>query len=174
VHGLAPRQLEQTVGGVQLVQEFGSLSGRLLFAFLVVRVAAQKRLLRIFLVPGLFLFPFVYYFAAAHSLILFKSGMFLAALLMNASASFWWNYLPRIYPTYLRATGESFAANIGGRVIGTSTAVATIQLANVMPQADAATKLARSAGTVAVLVYMIALIGSFWVREPESDRLPEE
>jgi hypothetical protein len=75
--------------------------------------------------------------------------MFLAALLMNASASFWWNYLPRIYPTYLRATGESFAANIRGRVIGTSTAIATIQLANVMPQADAATKLARSAGAVA-------------------------
>src|SRR5215472_4019723 len=174
VHGLTPRQLEHTVGGVQLVQEFGSLSGRLLFALLVVRVAVQKRLLRIFLVPGLFLFPFVYYFAAAHSLILFKSGMFLAALLMNASASFWWNYLPRIYPTYLRATGESFAANIGGRVIGTSAAVATTQLANVMPEANAAAKLASSAGTVAVLVHMIAIIGNFWVREQESDQLPEE
>lgn len=174
VHGLGCRQLEQTVGGVQLVQEFGSLSGRLLFALLVVHVGTQKRLVRIFLVPGLFVFPFVYYFAAAYSLILFKFGMFLAALLMNASASFWWNYLPRIYPTYLRGTGESFAANIGGRVIGTSAAVATTQLANVMPQANAAAKLASSAGTVAVLIYIIALVGSFWVREPAGDRLPEE
>jgi hypothetical protein len=59
-------------------------------------------------------------------------------------------------------------------VIGTSAAVATTQLANVMPQANAAAKLASSAGTVAVLVYMIALIGSFWVREPAGDSLPEE
>ena len=78
--------------------------------------------------------------ACIGQVILFKSGMFLAALLMNASASFWWNYLPRIYPTYLRATGEGFAANIGGRVIGTSAAVATTQLANVMPEASAAAK----------------------------------
>jgi hypothetical protein len=108
VRGLAPSQLEQTVGSVQLVQEIGSLSGRLLFAVLVIRVADQKRLLRIFLLPGLFLFPFVYYFAAAHSLSLFKCGMFLAALLMNASASFWWNHLPRIYPTYFTCDRRKF------------------------------------------------------------------
>ena len=40
-----------------------------------------------------------------------------------AQFSFWGNYLPRVYPTYLRGTGESFAANVGGRMIGTSAAL---------------------------------------------------
>lgn len=167
-----PRQLEQTVSGVKLVQELGALAGRLLFAVLVVRIASQRRLLHIFLVPGLFVFPFVYYFPATHGLVLLKCGMFVAALLMNASASFWWNYLPRVYPTYLRGTGESFAANIGGRVVGTSAALLTTQLVNVMP-VDAGARLAYSAATVAVLIYSLALVASFWIREPESGQLPD-
>ena len=36
-----------------------------------------------------------------------------------AQMSFWGNYLPRVYPTHLRGTGEGFAANIGGRMLGT-------------------------------------------------------
>ena len=104
---------------------------------------------------------------------LLKYGMFLTALLMNASASFWWNYLPRVYPTHLRGTGEGFAANIGGRVVGTSATLLTTQLVNVMPHVNAATRLAYSAGTVAVVVYSIALVASFWVREPEGGQLPD-
>ena len=42
-----------------------------------------------------------------------------------AQFSFWGNYLPRVYPTHLRGTGESFAANVGGRMIGTSAALVT-------------------------------------------------
>src|SRR5580704_2063213 len=45
VRNLAPRLVEQTVSRVQLFQEIGTFAGRLLFAFLVVRIAAQKRLL---------------------------------------------------------------------------------------------------------------------------------
>ena len=48
-----------------------------------------------------------------------------------AQFSFWGNYLPRVYPTYLRGTGESFAANVGGRMIGTSAALLTTQLVRV-------------------------------------------
>jgi MFS family permease len=173
VRALAPRQVEQTVSGVQFVQELGSLAGRLLFALLVVRIVTQRRLLRIFLVPALFVFSFVYFFAATHGLVLVKCGMFFAALLMNASVSFWWSYLPRVYPTHLRGTGESFSANVGGRVVGTSAAVITTQLVNVMPGANATARLAYSAATIAVLVYLIALVASFWVREPESGELPD-
>ena len=46
-----------------------------------------------------------------------------------AQFSFWGNYLPRVYPLHLRGTGESFAANIGGRLIGTSFAWVTATLA---------------------------------------------
>jgi len=47
-----------------------------------------------------------------------------ATLLMSEG-----NYLPRVYPIHLRGTGESFAANIGGRMIGTSFALLTTTLA---------------------------------------------
>jgi MFS family permease len=173
VRSLAPRLVEQTVSGVQLFQELGTIVGRLLFAFLVVRIATQRRLLRVFLVPGLIVFACLYFFAATHSLVLVKYGIFLAGLLLNGPFSLWGNYLPRMYPTYLRGTGESFAINIGARVIGASGVLFTTQLANVMPGGGAAARLAYSAGTLAVLAFSGSLIGSFWLREPEGNQLPD-
>ena len=173
MRSLAPRQVEQAVSGVQLFQELGTIAGRLLFAVLVGWIAVQRRLLRVFLVPGLIVFSCVYFFAATHSLVLLKCGVFLAALLLNGPFSLWGNYLPRVYPTHLRGTGESFALNIGARVIGASAAILTTQLANVMPGAGAAARLAYSAGTVAVLAYLLSLVGSFWLREPEGNQLPD-
>ncbi len=173
VRGLAPRLVEQTVSGVQLFQELGTIAGRLLFAFLVVRIATQKRLLRVFLVPGLIVFSCVYFFAATHSLRLLECGIFLAGLLLNGPFSLWGNYLPRMYPTHLRGTGETFAISIGARVIGASGVLLTTQLTNLMPGASAAARLAYSAGTLAVLAYSLSLIGSFWLREPEHAQLPD-
>jgi len=173
VRNLASRLVEQTVSGVQLFQELGTIAGRLLFAFLVVRIATQRRLLRIFLVPGLIVFSCVYFFAATHSLVLVKYGIFFAGLMVNGPFSLWGNYLPRMYPTHLRGTGESFAINIGARVIGASGVLLTTQLANIMPGASATAPLAYSAGTLAVLAYTGSLIGSFWLGEPKGDRLPD-
>ena len=45
-----------------------------------------------------------------------------AGILLVGQFSFWGNYIPRVFPMHLRGTGESFAANIGGRVLGTSMA----------------------------------------------------
>ena len=173
VHALAPRQVEQTISRVQLVQELGSISGRLLLAILVARVVSQRRLLRILLVPGLVVFSFTYFFAATHTLLLLECGMFLAALFMNAWVSLWWNYLPRVYPTRLRGTGESFAENVGGRMIGTLGAVITIQLSNIVPGIGPSARLAHAAACIAVVVFAIALAASWWVPEPESGQLPD-
>ena len=173
LRSLAPRLVEQTVSRVQLFQELGTIAGRLLFAFLVVRIASQRRLLRIFLLPGLIVFSWVYFFAATHSLALLMCGIFLAGLLVNGPFSLWGNYLPRVYPTHLRGTGEGFAINIGARVIGASSVLLTTQLANAMPGPSAAARLAYSAGSVAVLAYTMSLIGSFWMREPEGNQLPD-
>jgi len=173
VRNLAPRLVEQTVSRVQLFQEIGSFAGRLLFAFLVARIAAQKRLLRVFLVPGLIVFSCVYFFAATHSLRLLEYGILLAGLFVDGPFSLWGNYLPRMYPTHLRGTGESFVINIGARVIGASGVLLTTQLANIMPGASATARLAYSAGTLAVLAYSLSLVGSFWLREPEQARLPD-
>ena len=56
VRNMSPRQIEQTVSSVQVFQELGTIAGRLVFAFLIVRIATQRTLLRIFLVPGLAVF----------------------------------------------------------------------------------------------------------------------
>lgn len=173
VHHLTPRQVEQTISGVQLFQELGTIAGRLIFALLVVRILSQRRLLRIFLVPGLLVFSGTYFFAATHSLTLLKYGIFFAGLFLNAPFSLWGNYLPRVYPTHLRGTGESFAINIGARIIGASAVLLTTQLSNVMPCAGAAARLAYSAGSVAVLAYILSLLGSFLLREPEGSQLPD-
>ncbi|MGE3313657.1 MAG: MFS transporter [Planctomycetaceae bacterium] len=123
------------------VQEVGGLVGRFLLALLAVRILSRRKLLRIFQVPGLFLMPLIFYAFAtmenrtllsvgSFQFTLLHLGIFIAGLVTVAQFSFWGNYLPRVYPVHLRGTGESFAANIGGRLIGTSFAAITATLAN--------------------------------------------
>ncbi|HET9530574.1 MAG TPA: MFS transporter [Blastocatellia bacterium] len=166
-------QQEQTVSTVQLWQELGGLAGRFVLAFLAVQIVSRRLLLRIFQVPGLFLLPLVFLFPATSNLELLKWGIFLGGLLTVAQFSFWGNYLPRVYPTHLRGTGESFAANVGGRMVGTSAALLTTQLANVMPGQSPSTQLAYAAAAVAFAVYAIGLASSFFLPEPEKDKLME-
>ena len=74
---------------------------------------------------------------------------------------FWGNYLPRVYPTHLRGTGESFAANIGGRMIGTSAAVLTTQLAGLVPGGGPAAQLANAATIVGTAALVVGFAASF-------------
>lgn len=173
VRSLPKAVQEQRVSRVQLFQEMGGLTGRFLLAFLAIRIIGRGKLLRCFQVPGLVILPLVFGYAALHSLTLLQWGIFLAGLLTVAQFSFWGNYLPRVYPTHLRGTGESFAANVGGRMIGTSAALLTTTLANVMPGANPPTQLACAAAVVAFGTYAIGLIASNWLPEPEHAELPE-
>jgi hypothetical protein len=104
---------------------------------------------------------------------LLKWGIFLAGLLTVAQFSFWGNYLPRVYPTYLRGTGESFAANIGGRMIGTSAAYVTSLLSAAMPGTSPSMKLAYASGAVGLAVYLIGVIVSSRLPEPAGEELPD-
>jgi hypothetical protein len=122
---------------------------------------------------GLLVFSWLYFFWPTHNLARVKFGIFSATLLFNAVHSLWGNYLPRVYPTHLRGTGEAFAMNVGGRTIGVSAALFTTQLANVVRGPDAAARFAYSAGLVAVLACLLGLAGSFWLREPEGNQLPD-
>src|SRR5215471_2202903 len=173
LRGAAARLVEQAVGTVQLTSQAGTIAGRLLFAVLAVRVASRRRLLRLFLWPGLIVFFVVYAYAAMHGRWLFAGGVFVAALCMNGPLSFWWNYWPRVYPVHVRATGESFGHNVGGRMIGTFAAVVTTELAGFMPGANPAARLAHAAAAVAVSVYVASLIASRWLPEPAGEELPE-
>jgi hypothetical protein len=116
----------------------------------------------------------VYFGSARESLALLPWGVFLVGLTTVGQFSFWGNYLPRVYPTYLRGTGESFAANVGGRMIGTSAAIITTQLVNVIPgSALPSEKLAYAAAIVGTASYVIMAIASRWLPDPKHEALPE-
>jgi MFS family permease len=170
---LTPQQTQQTVSTVFLMQELGSVTGRLIFVFVVIRIVQRQRLLRVFLAPAMVLFPALFFFAAHDSLTLFMAGIFCAQALFNGLHSFWGNYLPRAFPTYLRGTGEGFAMNIGGRMMGVFAVLLTTQLSNVMPGDGAASRLAYSAGTTVTLALVVFLVASYWLPEPRSDQLPD-
>jgi len=172
VSGLDRPALETVISGVQFNQEMGGLLGRLALAFLAVRIVARRRLLHVFQVPGLVLVPLVFFYPAVHDLELLRWGAFLAGFVTVAQFSFWGNYIPRVYPTHLRGTGESFAANIGGRMVGTSAALVTTQLSNIMPGGSPPAQLAYAAAAVALLVYAVGFVASFWLPEP-SQELPD-
>lgn len=169
----SPRQIQQTVSVVFLFQELGSITGRLIFGTLVSRLLSRRTLLRLFLFPALLVFPWLFFVGANDGLAIFKCGVFFAQLLFNGLHSFWGNYLPRIFPTHLRGTGESFAMNIGGRVVGVTAALITTQLSNIIPASNAAVRLSYSAGCTAILVLSIAALTSIRMPEPKSEALPD-
>src|SRR5262249_47996025 len=115
------KKQQDLVSTIQFYQEIGGLFGRFALAFFAVRILSRQRLLRTFLIPGLIVTPLVYFFPAAGkfstdpetNLWAMRIGIFLVGFFTVAQFSFWGNYLPRMYPVYLRGTGESFAANVG-------------------------------------------------------------
>jgi len=173
LRGLPRAAVEQTVSAVQSFQEFGGLAGRFLMAFLAVRILSRRRLLRLFQVPGLAIVAVVFAVAGTGSLKLLEWGIFVYGITTIGQFSFWGNYLPRVYPTYLRGTGESFAANVGGRMVGTSAALLTTQLANVMPGTGVPMKLAYASAIVGTAAYVLGLAASFWLPEPAREELPD-
>lgn len=118
---------------VQSFQEVGGLTGRFLFAFVAVLIVSRRSLFRLFQIPSLILLPGFYWWLSknlntAGTLTIIEWTMFAAGLVVIAQMSFWGNYIPRVFPLHLRGTGESFAANIGGRVLGTFAAFLTQSL----------------------------------------------
>jgi MFS family permease len=126
---------DQTVAGVTLWQEIGGLIGRFALAMLAVVIVSRRTLLRVFQLPALIFVPLFFWWIAGQlgnpdSLGLIKIGIFIAGFLTIAQFSFWGNYIPLVFPVHLRGTGESFAANIGGRVLGTAAAWITLTLSS--------------------------------------------
>ncbi|MCE9603317.1 MAG: MFS transporter, partial [Planctomycetia bacterium] len=148
-----------------------------------VYIVSRRKLLRMFLVPGIIAMPIIFAWAATTSLSYLHIGIFIAGLLTVGQFSFWGNYLPRVYPVHLRGTGESFAANIGGRLIGTSFAAVTttVAAALVAPGPNGsppnpisvAHMTAYVAAGVALTVYVVNFIASFWLPEPKEGEFDE-
>jgi MFS family permease len=165
--------IQETAANVTKVQELGGLAGRVALAYLAVIIVGRRKLIRLFQIPGLIVLPLTFAVAATTSLSWLYPAIFLAGFFTVGQFSFWGNYLPRVYPIHLRGTGESFAANIGGRLIGTSFAWLTATLAITPDRAYAPTKIALVAAAVGFSVYLVGLIASFWLPEPSHEQLPE-
>ena len=160
---------------VTTFEELGGLSGRCALAVLAVWVVSRRRLLRFFLVPATVVLPVTFAWAGATNLPAFECGLFLAGFVIIGQFSFWGNYLPRVYPLHLRGTGESFTANVGGRMLGSCFAALTQWLAALLPVAAAhPARVAYAAAGIALLVTLVNLVASRWLPEPSPDALPED
>jgi predicted MFS family arabinose efflux permease len=171
VRTMPRQQQEQTISGVQSYQEMGGLAGRILLAFLAARILSRRRLLHVFQIPALVALPLLFFFVPSGGVEMARWGIFVVGLFVIAQMSFWGNYLPRVYPTYLRGTGESFAANVGGRMIGTFGAMLTTSLVASMPGASVPLKLAFAAALVGTAACVIGFVASFSLPEPEKEDL---
>jgi Na+/melibiose symporter-like transporter len=173
VQALDPVAQEQTISAVQSFQEFGGLAGRIILAYLAAIIISRRRLLHVFQVPGMILLPIVFFLTPTMGLTLAQWGVGLVGLLTIAQFSFWGNYLPRVYPVHLRGTGESFAANVGGRMIGTFAAQVTVSLSAAMPGASVPIRLAYASAIVGTGAYVIGFIASFFLPDPKDEAMPD-
>jgi len=172
----AARRVEEDAAAVvQTWQEIGGLLGRLALAGLAVWIVGRRLLYRVFQIPCLFFVPLFFYWLSENlgetgNNDLVKWGVLLAGFLTVSQFSFWGNYLPRVYPVHLRGTGESYAANIGGRIFGTMAAWVTLTLSASTPPDPA--RIAWTAAAVAGAVCLVGAIVTHWLPEP-GEELPE-
>lgn len=169
---IAGNASDEAVATVTIYQEIGGLVGRVLLAFAALRIMGRRLLLRLFQIPALVVVPLLFWWISTQlsnpaSLPWIKGGIFVAGLLTVAQFSFWGNYIPLVFPTHLRGTGESFAANIGGRVLGTAAAWLTITLAAATPPDPV--RIALVGAGVAGTYALVGAILTHWLPEPESD-----
>jgi MFS family permease len=168
---IAGNATDEAVAGVTIYQEIGGLVGRVLLAFVALRIASRRLLLRLFQLPALLIVPALFWWIStqlgnAGSLPWIKAGIFVAGLLTVSQFSFWGNYIPLVFPTHLRGTGESFAANIGGRVLGTAAAWLTLTLSAATPPDPV--RIALVGAAVAGGYALVGALLTHWLPEPES------
>jgi MFS family permease len=166
---------------MQLYQETGGLIGRFVLAFLATVIVSRRLLLWVFQIPALLVVPLVFFFPAAgkldpsYNLTVCQLGIAAASFLVIAQFSFWGNYLPRVYPTHLRGTGESFAANVGARMFGTSAQgltsyiMAPYVIAALFPLLDRTANTAYAAAATAALLLLLGVILTSWLPQPREE-----
>jgi MFS family permease len=151
---------------VQFYQEMGGLVGRIALALLIAAAIPRRILLRLFQVPGLVVLPLTYLYLFRNEPELFKWGIACAGFLTVAQFSYFGEYLPKVFPLHLRATGGAFATNVGGRMIGTSAAFLTANVFAPLFKGSTFEQVATAAAVVGTLVFLIGLALSVWLPEP--------
>jgi MFS family permease len=163
----AKEKQESRKSNIQLWQEIGGLCGRILLALLVSIIPARQ-LIRLFLVPGILLFPFTYTQLVTGDFLFFSVAIFFCGLLTVAQFSYLSEFLPKVFPLHLRGTGGSFATNVGGRMIGTM--AATLNTGLIASEFGGGPQgVAMGAAIIGGSVYAIAFIASFFLPEPKME-----
>jgi len=155
-------------GNIQLWQELGGLSGRILLAVLLMFVPSRA-LLRIFVIPGIALFPLTYFQLFQGEYLLFATAIFFCGLVTVAQFSYLSELLPKLFPLHLRGTGSSFATNVGGRMIGTMAATLNTEVLIQFFAGTRPVKVATAAAVIGGSVYLIALVLSFFLPNPKAE-----
>jgi MFS family permease len=173
--GLARKKAAQTSqfwrGNIQRWQELGGLAGRVLLAALLIFVPSRL-LLRLYLVPGLVLFPLTFVYFVHSSYAVFATAFFFCGLFTVGLMSFMSEFLPKVFPMYIRGTGSSFATNVGGRMTGTMAAI--LNTAVLAPLFAGDGKLgplhvAYAAAVIGGAAFFIALLASFVLPSPSAE-----
>ncbi|HJZ58538.1 MAG TPA: MFS transporter, partial [Gemmataceae bacterium] len=151
-------------------QELGGLTGRILFAVLLVAVPSRT-LLRLFLIPGVVLFPLTYLELVKGDYAIFATAIFFCGLLTVAQMSYMSEFLPKVFPVHLRGTGSAFATNVGARMIGTMAATFNTEFLATFFDGPNPVKVATAAAIIGGGAYLVALVLSFllptpWTEEP--------
>jgi MFS family permease len=119
-------------------------------------------------VPGLVIVPLVFFYAVSNSS-RSRSGHSGGLLHWRGSVS----GEPTCRASATARQSEGFAANIGGRMLGTGFAFVTTQLVNVMPGSTPPMRLAYASAAVVTFVYALGLVCSALLPEPKGQELPE-
>jgi hypothetical protein len=165
-------ETDKAVAGVTIWQELGGLFGRFALAALAVLIVSRRALLSLFAIPALIFVPLLFWWMAGalnspDNLMTIKIGIFIAGFLVVSQFSFWGNYIPLVFPLHLRGTGESFAANIGGRILGTMAAWITLTLSTSAPGTPPNPgKIAMTGAVVAGVYALVGVVLSMWLPEP--------
>ncbi|MDX1927062.1 MAG: MFS transporter [Pirellulaceae bacterium] len=175
--GIEANAKDEAIAGVTIWQEFGGLFGRFALALLAGIIVSRRQLMWVFQIPALIFVPLLFWWISGQlknedSLAFIKYGIFIAGFFTVAQFSFWGNYIPRVFPLHLRGTGESFAANIGGRVIGTAAAWLTLTFSASAPGTPPdAGKIAVVGAIVAGAYCLVGFLLSPFMTEPDSESL---
>ena len=161
-------------GNIQRWQELGGLTGRILFAALLT-LLPSRLLLRLFLVPGVVLFPVTYFMLVKGDYDVFALAVFGCGLLTVAQMSYMSEYLPKVFPVHLRGTGGGFATNVGARMLGTMAATLNTEVLSTffMPvnptPVDGAMAVATAAAVIGGAAFAVALVLSFLLPPPRTE-----
>lgn len=168
----APKWASELAGGAarhakeytQIASAGGAIAGTMIAALMgnwVSRRALYTTLCAASIAASVFLYQFNHHFGA-----MFLLSVFLAGAMTAAFYGFFPLYLPELFPTSVRATGQGFSYNFG-RIIA---AIGGLQTATLMNWFDGSFP---KAGTVLTAIYLLGMLLIWLGPETKGKPLPE-